>query len=57
MSPDEMKVAEKNFREAGIWIGNAYSAIQDPSSKQADIIDEWIDDLANRLLGIRSKLR
>jgi hypothetical protein len=56
MTPEEMKIAEKNFREAGVWLYNLCGVVRDPSDEQADIIDGWIDDLANRLLDIRSKL-
>jgi hypothetical protein len=57
MSPQEMQVAEKHYRDACIWIGNLHSAIRDPSAEQAAVIDCWIDALADQLLGIRSRLR
>jgi hypothetical protein len=57
MAPDEMKVAEKNYRDASVWLFNLSVAIRYPSSEQAKMMNEWIDELTEKIEGIRYKLR
>ena len=56
MTADEMKVAEKNYRDVSIWLFNLSVAIRDPSPGQAEIINGWLDELTEKIEGIRYKL-
>jgi hypothetical protein len=56
MTPDQMKVAEKHFREAGVWLFNLSLAIKDPSPEQIGTITGWLKELTGKLADIRSKI-
>jgi len=40
MTADEVKVAEKAYRNASLWMFNLSVAIRDPSSKQAEMMND-----------------
>ena len=48
-----MKVSEKYYREAGVWIGNLHGEIKNPSPEQAQEINEWLHNLNERLRDIQ----
>ena len=56
MTPDQMKVAEKHYREADRWIYNMSVAIRHPSPEEAGIINGWLHDLNYRLNDIQRTL-
>jgi hypothetical protein len=56
MTPDEMRIAEKHCRDVSVWLFNLSVAIRDPSSEQAGIMNEWLDELKEKIEGIRYKL-
>ena|SRR6516164_6554111 len=64
MSPQEMQVAEKHYRDACIWIGNLHSAIREADSNpQANsrldsqtIPNQTRADLTHELLRLFSRL-
>ena len=57
MTPDQMKVGEKHYREAGLWLYNLSVAIRDPSPKQTEEMNHWLDELKEKIENIRCKLR
>jgi hypothetical protein len=56
MTPDEMRVAEKAYRETSVWMFNLSVAIRDPSPGQAEITNGWLDELTEKIQDIRYKL-
>ena len=56
MTPDEIKVAEKAYRETSVWMFNLSVAIRDPSPGQGGVINEWLDELQEKIENIRSRL-
>ena len=56
MTPDQMKVGEKHYREAGLWLYNLSVAIRDPSPKQTEEMNHWLDELKEKIENIRCKL-
>jgi hypothetical protein len=56
MTPDEMRIAEKHYRDVSVWLFNLSVAIRYPSSEQAKVMNEWIDELTEKIQGIRYKL-
>jgi hypothetical protein len=56
MTPDQIKVAEKAYRDASVWMFNLSVAIRDPSPGQAGMINEWLDELQEKIENIRSRL-
>jgi hypothetical protein len=57
MTANEMKVAEKNYRDASLWMFNLSVAIRDSSSEQAEIIDGGLNEVTEKIQGIQCKLR
>jgi hypothetical protein len=57
MTPDQIKVAEKAYRDASLWMFNLSVAIRGPSPKQAEMMNEWLDELTEKIENIRYKLR
>jgi hypothetical protein len=56
MAPNEMKIAEKHYRDARVWLFNLSVVIRHPSPEQAKVMNEWIDELIEKIEGIRYKL-
>jgi hypothetical protein len=57
MTPDEMKIAEKHYRDASLWLFNLSVSIRDPSLKQTEEMNYWLDELKEKIENIRCKLR
>ena len=53
MTADQMKIAEKEYRDASLWMFNLSVAIRYPSSEQVKMMNEWIDELTEKIKGIR----
>jgi hypothetical protein len=49
MTADQMKVAEKMYYDVDRGIGNLSCVIRDPSPEQGEMMDEWINQLKERL--------
>lgn len=56
MTPDQMRVFEKAFSEAARHINNLGVMIFDPSSDQAEHLDDLLEELADQIEGIRYRL-
>jgi hypothetical protein len=57
MTPDEMRIAEKHYRDTSVWLFNLSVAIRYPSSEQAEMMNEWLDELKEKIENIRCRLR
>ena len=57
MTADQMKIAEKAYRDASVWLFNLSVSIRDPSPKQTEEMNHWLDELKEKIENIRCKLR
>jgi hypothetical protein len=56
MTPDQMRVFEKAFREAARHVNNLGLTIFDPSPQQARQLDDLLKELADQIETIRYRL-
>ena len=54
MTPDQIRIFGKTFRETSTWIGNLWCAIEEPSLEQAKKIDDALRELVERIEQIRN---
>jgi len=57
MTPDEMRIAEKHYRDVSVWLFNLSVSIRDPSPKQTQEMNHWLDELKEKIQNIGCKLR
>jgi hypothetical protein len=57
MTPDEIKVVEKYYRDVSTWLFNLSVAIRYPTTQRAEMMNEWLDVLTEKIQEIRYKLR
>jgi hypothetical protein len=57
MTPDEMRIAEKHYRDVSVWLFNLSVSIRDPSPKQTEEMNHWLDELKEKIQNIGCKLR
>jgi len=53
MTADQMKIAEKAYRDASVWLFNLSVSIRDPSPKQTEEMNHWLDELKEKIENIR----
>ena len=52
-----LKIAEKAYRDASVWLFNLSVASRDPPPEQAEITNGRLDELTEKIRDIRYKLR